>query len=397
MLGAESAAALEFPDEQQYWRMAGSLREGSGLRDEFGFRATRMPLYPAFLSLFPHDVRGVVLARIAQWLIGAGGAAAAMGLGLAMGGRRVGVFAGLAAAFDPFSVFFASLLLTETAYVAGLSALWWAIVPLFDRRIARVPPRRWITVAVAAIVCVYLRESTLGLILVGLGASVLVRAFDPRIAAGAISVTLLVLASLVPWAWRNKSTIGEYCWLTTRAGVSLYDGVGPRATGASDLGDVQQSPGVAGLRETEWNRHFLAESAKAIRNDPARLGNLALVKAIRMWNPIPNVEQYRSGLFRVVSAAWMLPIYSLVVCGAACGMRVRGGPEWLLVAMLLLPAAYFTLLHSLFVGSVRYRLPAMPMLEVLAAMAVVAAMERLRRRRPLSDATGGEIGSDRLR
>ena len=64
-------AALEFPDEVQYWNMAVSLCEGRGLRDELGFRATRMPLYPAFLSLFAGLEHGVLAAKAAQWALGA--------------------------------------------------------------------------------------------------------------------------------------------------------------------------------------------------------------------------------------------------------------------------------------------------------------------------------------
>ena len=44
--------------------------------------------------------------------------------------------------------------------------------------------------------------------------------------------------------------------------------------------------------------------------------------------------------------------------------------------LLLLPALYISALHTLFVGSVRYRLPAMPMLEMLAAFALVALFDR---------------------
>ena len=48
---------------------------------------------------------------------------------------------------------------------------------------------------------------------------------------------------------------------------------------------------------------------------------------------------------------------------------------------LLLPALYLSALHNLFVGSVRYRLSAMPMLEVLAAVALIALVDWVRGRR----------------
>lgn len=93
---------------------------------------------------------------------------------------------------------------------------------------------------------------------------------------------------------------------------------------------------------------------------------------LRMWNPVPNVEAYRSGRTRWISAAWNLPLFALAVVGAFRWLwSVQRQQRWI-VLFLLLPAVYFSLLHCLYVGSVRYRLPAVPMMAVLAAMAISA-------------------------
>ena len=46
--------------------------------------------------------------------------------------------------------------------------------------------------------------------------------------------------------------------------------------------------------------------------------------------------------------------------------------------ILLLPVIAFTALHMVFVGSVRYRVPVMPMVMVLSAMALATLWERVR-------------------
>jgi hypothetical protein len=97
-----------------------------------------------------------------------------------------------------------------------------------------------------------------------------------------------------------------------------------------------------------------------------------------MWNPLPNVETYQSRAVRGISAVWMLPLYACAVTGVVL-IPIRNRARGLSIALfLLLPAVYLSVLHSLFVGSVRYRLGAIPMLEMLAAAALVAIFDRLR-------------------
>ncbi len=367
--------ALEFPDEEQYWLMASSFAEGDGLRDELGFRATRMPLYPAFLSLFADRPNGIVFAKIAQWVMGSLAACFTAGLGASLRGHRVGCAAGLLVALDPFLIFFSSLLLTETLFITALCGLWWALAAIM--RYPRSGPLwRWIAVGVISAACVYLRESSVGLLLIALPAVALLQPRNRRHAIGAAMAIAIVVASLVPWAVRNQSLTGQWCWLTLRGGISLYDGVRPAATGASDLGDVKQSPEVVGLAEPEWDHYFRDRALEIIRADPIRILRLAGVKLLRMWNPVPNVETYQSGAARMVSLWWTVPTFGLALAGLiVCLVRDRRC-AWGAILLLLLPAVYFSLLHSLFVGSVRYRLPATPMIEVLAAVALISLFQR---------------------
>jgi hypothetical protein len=79
-----------------------------------------------------------------------------------------------------------------------------------------------------------------------------------------------------------------------------------------------------------------------------------------------------------------VPVMLLALVGGWWFLR-RGWPY----AICLAPAMYFTVLHTIFVGSIRYRQPAMLLLIVLAAGAL-ATMWRQRRpaghRGPIADA-----------
>jgi len=368
-----TAPAFEFPDEQQYWTIAESIARGDGMRDELGFRASRMPLYPAFLSLFARFDGGVLFARVFHWVIGAIGVVAAASLASQLFGRRVGLTAGVLVAIDPFLVFSSSLLLTETPFILAMLLFFQSVAPLMLRPSMTVSLQSSMVIGLMGALCVYVRVSSLGLVVVTLLLVGLRRRFDQpafRLIGGSL---FLVILTLVPWMLRNRSILGEPVWLTTRAGISLFDGVGPQADGTSDLGTIKTMPEVAELTELQWNRYFIRRALEAMKDRPGRIAKLALVKIGRMWNPVPNVKAYRSSLVRMVAAAWSIPIFALAIVGCMI-LPSRRDPGGLWVAgFLLLPAIYFTALHSVFVGSVRYRLAAVVTLEILAAVAILAA------------------------
>ena len=159
----DGQAVLEFPDEQQYWLMGTSLHDGDGLRDEFGFRATRMPLYPGALSLFSGWDKGILGVQACQWLIGATGAVLAAVVGMTLFDRRVGLIAGLLVSVDPFFVFFSSLLLTETLAITVTLALWLVARPMVVGPRKRLSYGRYAAMGVLVALYVYVRESTAGL------------------------------------------------------------------------------------------------------------------------------------------------------------------------------------------------------------------------------------------
>jgi hypothetical protein len=373
---ADTAPVLEFPDEQQYWMIAESLASGNGMRDELGFRASRMPLYPATLSFFARLSGGVLLAMVFHWLIGALAATVAAALAGRLVNPRVGGVAGLLVAVDPFLVFSSSLLLTETPFILAMLLLFLALAQLVTVRSPTIPLGRILAVGLLSALCVHLRESSLGLILGVLLLVALRRRFDPP-ACKLIGGTLFVVVlTLVPWMLRNNAILGEPVWLTTRGGISLYDGVGPQADGTSDLGDIKAMPEVANLTELQWDDYFMRKAMSAIRDDPGRVLKLAIVKIRRMWNPMPNVETYQSAMVRLIAAVWCIPTFALAIAGGIILLKRRDRVAMWRVGLLLLPTIYFTALHSVFVGSIRYRLPAVVTLEILAAVAIVGMWTR---------------------
>ena len=81
-----------------------------------------------------------------------------------------------------------------------------------------------------------------------------------------------------------------------------------------------------------------------------------------MWNIWPNEPGLRSWPLRIIVMAGYVPLLLLGIWGT--WKFARHGWPYALCAM---PAVYFTLLHVIFVSSIRYRQPAMLAVIVLAA------------------------------
>ncbi len=93
---------------------------------------------------------------------------------------------------------------------------------------------------------------------------------------------------------------------------------------------------------------------------------MAAIKFVRLWNVWPNERSMSTWPVRIAVAATYIPILILGLVGAV-GTTRRGWPY----VLCWLPAVYLTLLHVVFVSSIRYRQPAM-LLWIVLASGVVA-------------------------
>jgi 4-amino-4-deoxy-L-arabinose transferase-like glycosyltransferase len=367
-----------YPDEVLHWDLASNLVEHGQMVSKLGpegLSAPRMPGYPLFLSAFAWMGEPAVLAaRIAQAVVGAATVLVAYWVANRAFGRRAAIGAGVLVCCDPFNVFFANMLLTEaifTPILVGLTACAYQAIA---------KPERWcgvVGVAVLGAGTIMVRPSAAALVPL-LWLLVLCLSSNRSRAFARLLICPLALAGvMLPWGLRNKAAIGSYAWLSTNGGITLYDAQGPQATGASDqafLTTLLEDPAFAELGEAERDRALARLAVRQMRENPPRVAQLAAVKLRRMWNPFPNVEEHSSG-----PAAWAGAAYTVVVVlgtFAAVGLarRHQPGADRRRLALLLLwtPIVYFTLLHCVYIGSLRYRVPLMPLMATAAAGVVVA-------------------------
>ena len=384
---AAGGAEFAYPDEDVHWQLARNLVQHGWLITDDGRLAARMPAYPLFLALFAGlGTSGVLVARLAQAVVGAATVGVAWRLADDTCGRRAAWVAGILTALDPFAVFFANLLLTEglfTLIVVALTACAWRAVrsPKLDSAPPSLAP--FAGVALLGAAAVMTRPSS-ALYLPLLWLVLLCLAHDRRRALTRLALCPVLLAVLMlPWGLRNCVALGSCAWLSTNGGATLYDAQGPQADGSSNQNFLRELPELRGLDEVALDRKLRQMAVEQMKSDPARVLRLAAVKLLRTWSPTPNVPEYRHSRAGYVGAAYTL----VVLIGAAAGLlrslvlrrrRAEAAspndsvPVARLQALLWLPVVYFTVLHCVYIGSLRYRVPLMPLLALVAASAVAA-------------------------
>lgn len=190
-----------------------------------------------------------------------------------------------------------------------------------------------------------------------------------QLGIGAILCAVLVVG-MAPWWIRNARVTGHFVPTALVVGASLYDGLNPDASGASDMRFVPKFAALeraadgdaADPLEYRLDRRMAREALDWARANPGRVAQLAWIKFLRMWNVWPNEPGFRGWFVRLAVAAAYVPLLILSFVGA-WRFTAWGWPY----ALAWLPAVYLTMLHVVFVGSIRYREPAMLALSVLAA------------------------------
>ncbi len=395
-----------FPDAGYYWLLARTIRAGSPYEivewGHISYRAMRTPGYPLFLaacqSVFGESRLAVrlvqaILGTVSVWLVYLLSRQVNASSELdPVSKRRSGVvplIAAALAAFYPYLVAMSELILSEALFMPLMLLTLWGLATLWRASDEPELPggdfaaRRTILVAMSTGLAggaAVLTRPSWGLflpaaLLVWVMASLVSRDPDRRRAAlrGAALVLVGMVVVMSPWWVRNARIYGRFVPTSLWLGASLYDGLNPHATGASDMA-FRDTPEFRSLGEIEQDATLTRRALDFARSNPSRVLELALIKIGRYWSPWPNAEDYRSPWLAVASAVVVIPLYLLMIAGAWDRRRD-------LCALVLLagPVFYFCAVHSVFVSSIRYRIPGEIAVMPLAAIGLRSIVGRLRR------------------
>ncbi len=371
-----------FPDEQRILASAVRLA-ATGEFWVWGDRAWEMPgtalFYTPAVWLFGPQA-AILPIRFAQsvLLLIQCGLVALITRRLFRNGQAPYIAASVTALY-PFFIFYQGLLLSETLFdtllLASIAALFW-----WRDRGFRIDAA--LVVVSLCFALATLTKATLTIL------PPLLIAATAWTAGATIRRSLAILAAaaclyaalLSPWWIRNATLLHTFIPFTTSSAQNLYLGNNPHnltagASWATDVDYAFTQKLLALPDEIERQRIFGKLAVDYIKQEPAAFAIAAGRKFLRFWNIVPNADDFKAGLYALISAVSFGPVLMLALL--CVGRRWR---QWRALSPLYLIIGYFTLLHIVTIASLRYRLPLEPLLIVLAAEPLAAIVAFVRQR-----------------
>lgn len=402
----DGASCFRFGDSDTYWVHAQRIASGEPYRylsDEA--RVFRAPLFPIFLTPFAYMSSGtglndiddvVLLVRIIGAILGTVVVAMVWSIAKRLGGARVADGAALCAAVYPGAIGMSIFVLSEMIFCPLMLA---SLVATTAALAANPPSKKcwtWTLVAglLTGLACLARPSWGLwaGLWWLFTAATLLAnRQAKPMISAlfSGVVFVLGISIAMSPWWIRNYTITGKFVPSTLQVGASLYDGWHEGATGSSDEGMafVEQflkeqlaedreleAKGIALESTMEWrlDRRLRNAAIDWVRENPSDAISLGMVKFWKTWRPTPVAQELGSSSIRYAEGLAYVAIMALGALGLWTSRCQLGA--WLYA----LPCIYFAILHMAFIGSVRYRQPAVLVMCVLAGFGIAFVWERIK-------------------
>jgi len=398
-------------DEEVHHQWAQQIASGEGLGPHPFFRA---PLYYYLLGgLYALFGPSLTLARVAGGVLGAATCYIIARLGLALGGWKTGLLAGLiTAVYWPF-IHFDSLLLTvglETFLNVLLLLLLWSAAERDSRVLFVLSGIVWglsaltrpTILALAPVIVAWLWVARRRLFApdVGHGGPTLQRPGRSP-AATALRGAALVFAgaavAILPVTIRNRVVGGEWVLIASYGGVNFYIGNNPQADGVAAIVPGTRADWQGGYEDThripelelgrklsegEVSGYWFRKGLDWIGANPRTWLRLTLQKFRLFWSPveIPNNQPdwFFARLSEMSVVYWIgFPVVACLGL-ASLGVLARDWRRW---SLLLLYGLVVMATVVAFFCPGRYRLPFVPVLILLTAVGLTRLPGSWRARR----------------
>lgn len=301
-------------------------------------------------------------------------------------------------AFYAYYILYAATLMTETFYIVTL--VWSLEVGLRAGECLRsrreIPRSLILQLGVSLGLAALLRQAVLPWVPIFWLWLLWQAARGQRLGAAVkmlVVASLLILACILPWTYRNYQVYGRFLLLNSNAGYAMYSAQHPMH--GDTFHEFKAAPlpaGWWGRSEPELDRALLRLGLQFVVDDPGRYARLTLsrLRAYFEFWPTTNTSLLHN-LGRVGAFGLCLPF---MLYGIFLVIRQRQLADQF--SLLLLFVLFYTALHVLTWAMVRYRLPVDAVLTVMAALALHTLFVRGRNwlsarfkfQRPVARSTG---------
>jgi 4-amino-4-deoxy-L-arabinose transferase-like glycosyltransferase len=378
---AREAGGFAFPDSESYWQLAEKISHGQPY--QYGDAAIfRTPGYPAILAplYWLSDHPPVHWARILGGVLGTLTVLLSyLWVKLAVN-AQTGLVAAALVTLYPGAIAMSTFVLSEALFCPLMLLNLLCVQTACGAENNKKTISFAIFAGAFAAAAVLTRPSWLLFPFFALLAGMLLIRAQQRKRWLTVSVVVLLTTCvcMTPWWIRNAKLTSEFVPTTLQVGASLYDGLHAGADGSSDMqfvakekADLQAATAAQNLStiqsEMALNATLRQKALTWASENPTKVVQLAGVKFLRMWNVWPNHSEFQSSTMRTIVLLGYVPLLALAVIGCWFCQENR-----VFLTHCLLPTVYFTLLHCVFIGSIRYRQPAVLVLIGLSAVGLVA-------------------------
>ena len=362
-----SGGELRLPDETRFWFQAKSIVNGDGLQFH-GLYANDMPLTPLFYAaLIAIFGESILIAKLCTCAVSAMTvyAVAVLTYRVCADPMAATTAAAITAVY-PFFIFYSALILSETLFV-------FVLVLLVTLLVAQNSSNSVFTGVMAGVAHLV---KPLVLYLVPLLLIWQVVRNHANIRSSAI-VLLVFVITITPWALRNFYSLGHLSFTTSGSGHVLWEGNNPWNNTGGVSGSFAQPEKFLeslpeGLGEFEADAWKKERAISYIKQDPSLFLQSGIKKLGRFWSLWPNSKDYRGISYKLISIFSFGVILVLAIIGTATFYK-----RYRAIGLFLVIIGYFSLLHMLAIGSIRYRLPIEPFLIVIASLVLAKGFRQI--------------------
>lgn len=393
-----------------YSDIAANLVRGHGFVAEPGGDPIvwRAPLYPAFLAVVyalfgEHDETGVFLAQSA---VDSMTAVLIFYMGTRLFGETVGVLSAVAFALHPLSAYYSLRFLSEPLFTLAFTAVIAAWIAAVTTRRLNAFMAVGLLIAVASLV----KPVALGLWPLLVTCALYQLRHEPRRAWSSVTVlTIACLVVLSPWALRNYRVTGEWVPVATGGGYALWLGNQMVSEGKEDwevdgrtrahlferrmavitgteradpsLSPVQTGPSIRSATQpvhiSVTDDHAFSTAAwREMASHPFDTALLTVRKVFRFWFKIflPDNRWAQSYVI----------LFQTLFLGVAVLGLLEAKRQGIAVFALLVPILFLAAAHALTFSTLRYSIPTVPAVTLLATVGLRRIVHVLNERWGLS-------------